>query len=362
MRIVSWVLAGMITFSTAADACTDFLIQTKDNTVLNSRSMEFAINLQTELTTYPRGESVQSPAPNGKEGLSWTSKYGYVAFTVFNLDFAVDGMNEKGLSMGGLWLPGTQYETISPENSSSALLINDIGSWLLGNFATVAEVRDALGSIHVWGMPMQQLGNGIPTIHLSVHDAKGESLVIEFINGEMQVHENPVAVLTNAPNFEWHLTNLRNYINLRALNAGEAKMGSIVLDQIGQGTGLQGIPGDWTPPSRFVRIANFKQFATQPQNAAGGVVLATHLLNTVDIPYGDVVEQGKKKSMDFTQWTTIKDLTNKVLYYRTYQDTSLKKIDFSQLDFTNGMPTSSQPLSTTADYPDVSGLFRQSEL
>lgn len=30
--------------------------------------------------------------------------------------------------------------------------------------------------------------------------------------------ENPLGVITNAPEFSWYMTNLRNYVNLSALS------------------------------------------------------------------------------------------------------------------------------------------------
>jgi penicillin V acylase-like amidase (Ntn superfamily) len=51
----------------------------------------------------------------------------------------VDGLNEKGLSIGTLWLDETEYPT--PASTDNALSIQDVGEWVLGNFATVAEVK-----------------------------------------------------------------------------------------------------------------------------------------------------------------------------------------------------------------------------
>ncbi|MDD5512956.1 MAG: hypothetical protein PHD09_04250, partial [Candidatus Omnitrophica bacterium] len=40
----------------------------------------------------------------------------------------------------------------------------------------------------------------------------------------------------------------------------------------------------------------------------------------------------------YAQWAVIKDLTNLVLYYRTYDNTALKKIDLKQFDLAPGSP------------------------
>jgi choloylglycine hydrolase len=40
--------------------------------------------------------------------------------------------------------------------------------------------------------------------------------------------------------------------------------------------------------------------------------------------------------IDYTQWIVIKDLTNKVLYFRSYQDLTLKRVDMKKLNFNPG--------------------------
>ena len=35
----------------------------------------------------------------------------------------------------------------------------------------------------------------IPPLHFAIHDALGKSLVIEFIDGKMEVTDNPLSVL-----------------------------------------------------------------------------------------------------------------------------------------------------------------------
>ena len=351
MIFITVILLTVCAFTQSLFCCTDFLISAQDETVVNGRSLEFGTNLGGTLVVHPRGESRHSTSPDKKKGLSWTSKYGYIGAVTTDQDFLTDGMNEKGLSFGGLWLLETAYQDIPKGQSHRALLLNDVGDWILGSFATVEEVKENLGKVLVWAEPIPEIG-GIPPLHLSLHDAEGKSLVVEFIQGKQKIYFNHVQVLTNSPTFPWHLTNLRNYINLRALNAGPVNMEGMVLGQTGQGSGLLGIPGDWTPPSRFVRIANFKSFATLPKDALEGVTLAAHLLNTVDIPYGDIVENKEKKSIDYTQWVVIKDLTHRIFYYRTYEDLNIQYIDINKVNLNAGAPILRLTLPTKPKFID----------
>lgn len=313
-------------FHTVGFACTDFVLKSNDNNYVVGRSLEFAMILNTQAKLFEKGQSIQSRISNNQPGIKWVSKYSYVGMFVQPGDTVIDGFNDQGFSIGVLWMPGAKYPKIDTTTSlEKTIRFTDLSSWLLGNFSTVEEAKQGLSNIHVFADNVKGFSD-IPPIHLSLHDAKGKSAVIEFLNGKMHVFDNPVGVLTNAPEFPWHLTNLRNYINLSAINARTVNIDGTVLAPTGQGTGLLGLPGDWTPPSRFVRAALFTQAIQPPKDAKEAVLAAIHLLNTFDIPYG-TVRGSKDGDFDFTQWIVIKDLTNKKLYVRTYTNQNIQEID-----------------------------------
>lgn len=320
--------AALLAVATNGTACTDFILRCKDQASIVGRSLEFATLLPTKVKIVPRGEVVQSMGPNNQKGVKWTSKYAYAGMNIFDR-IIFDGLNEKGLSVGALWFPDVGYPNVNTQSPDTVIAYEDAMRWLLGNFATVDEAKTALGEVQVYAHPLPEFGNTVAPIHLALHDAQGASLVVEFLDGKIQLFDNPVGVLTNAPEFPWHQTNLRNYINLSAVGVTEKTVDGSVLKPSGQGTGLLGIPGDWTPPSRFVRTAIFKQFLQQPAKAADGVIAAIHLLNAVDIPYGTVREQ-PATNVDYTQWIVIKDLANRKLYVRTYGNQNIQTIDIAQ--------------------------------
>lgn len=331
-----------------ADACTNFLIEARDGTLVNGRSMEFAQPMASMAVVHPRGEAVQSIAPGGKKGLAWTSKYGYVMMTSQGKEGPNDGLNEKGLSLGFLWFPETKYPAITPEESGKAVEILDFASWLLGNFATVDEARQQVRDVRVWGQ-VNPLLKGVPPLHVALQDATGASLVIEFADGQMNVYDNPFGVLTNSPAFPWQLTNLRNYVNLTAVDAKPLVASGVSLPSTGHGAGMLGLPADATPPSRFVRTFFNTHNAAPAKDARGAVNLALHILNAVDIPQGTDRLSAKTLVGDYTQWTVIKDLTNLVLYFRSYGDLSPKAIDLKKLDFSPGAAVKSISIVGEAD-------------
>jgi len=327
-------------------ACCDFLIQAQDGAYVVGRSLEFGKDLDASVMVHARGKNWQSTAPGNAQGISWQSKYGYLAVAGMGMDAAFDGMNEKGLSAAFLWMPSSEYPAVPSGKNGKALAIQDLCNWVLGNFSTVEEVKKALAGVFVWGQAVAQLGGTVPPLHLAVHDAQGNSAVVEFMNGKMQIYDNPLGVLTNFPTFDWHMVNIRQYINLKALNAAPLTYKGTVIGQTGQGSGMVGLPGDWTPPSRFVRVFAFKEFSSPAKTAFDEALLALHLLNTVDIPYGAIQEGGAgSDNIDYTQWVVVKDITNKKFYYRTYGNQNVYTIDFSKFDLSAGKKYKAVPLS-----------------
>ncbi len=301
--------------------CTDFLLTDRNGDCVVGRSMEFAPDLKSEIFVQAgRGQNCQSMIGQ-KKAFSWQQKYAILGINVFgNNQFVVDGMNGQGLSVEYLWFPGAKYPELVPGKMNNTINLYDVGSWLLGTCATVAEVEAKLKGVFVFapGFSGGDLSGVLP-LHLSIHDRKGNSLVVEFIDGQMKIMRNKVGVLTNSPSFDWHVTNLNNYVGLSGMDRNPDKFGGLALSPTGQGSGLSGLPGGYTPPARFVRIAFLKLFADVARDAEKNKNLAWHLLNTVDIPYG-VIKTSDGHIGDFTQWAIVKDLKNGILFYRTYDN------------------------------------------
>jgi choloylglycine hydrolase len=269
--------------------CTDFLLAGRDGRrrlFVNGRSMDFGLELNSQPFARRRGEVMQSPAPRKlraprkkHDGLRWRVKYGYVGMNVFKLKLVVDGLNECGLSVGTLWLPGSEYQTVTNDRRAlSVLLVND---WLLGTCATVADVRRGLRKVQVWAYtPMEK---NLSPIHFTVHDARGKSIVIEYLDGKLNIFDNPVGTTTNAPVFPWHLDNVRNYVGVTPNDRLDVTVFGKTFTATGNGTGFRGIPGDYTPPSRFIRTLFLASAASRPKDARVARNLALHILNNVDI-------------------------------------------------------------------------------
>lgn len=309
---------GLATANVAL-ACTAVDIQTKDGTVIAGRTMEWSWDMQWQLVSLPKGTEYKMSAPTDLKLLNKIEKTKYsivgIGPGVIPGDTLLEGQNSAGLGMSGNFLPGfTQYQTVTPQDTQYVSIL-DFGTWALGNFATVAEIKAALPGVKVWADDSLPSGPTPPTLHFVFTDKENASLIVEYVGGQLKMYDNAARTLTNAPTYDWHLTNLRNYLNLNVSSDKSVRTGSVDLTQIGAGSGMTGMPGDYTPPSRMVRAAFLRHYATQAATAAEGVELMGHILNNVDVPIGVAVSQDNGKPIsDYTQFVVIKDLThNKML-------------------------------------------------
>ena len=98
---------------------------------------------------------------------------------------------------------------------------------------------------------------------------------------------------------------------------------------------MTGLPGDFTPPSRFVRAAFFVNTAPVKEKTIEVVEQCFHILNNFDIPIGTEFSF-KEKVPDIpsaTQWTSASDLKNRIIYYRTMYNSEIRYIDLKKIDF-----------------------------
>jgi choloylglycine hydrolase len=318
-----------------ANACTAFRVTASDGAVLYARTMEFGVDMKSNLMIIPRGHKFTGVTASGKaEGMEWTTKYASVGANSGNQPIYTDGMNEKGLAGGALYFPGfAEYAEVGPADSGAAMASWQLLAWILGNFATVDEVKAALPQVKVnkaiwpdWGMT--------PPAHFIIHDAGGRSLVVEYVRGgQLTIYDNPLGVLTNAPSFDWHMTNVRNYIGLKAFNQHPVEMSGVKFTSIGQGSGMLGLPGDGTPPSRFIQAVAYSQSMIPAKTADEAVKYAFHTLNKFDISYGASrgVDDGKTV-VEWTQFSAVSDLKNRRYYVRTFDNNQIYMVDLKEED------------------------------
>lgn len=336
-------------------ACTGIKLVAKDGSIVHGRTLEFGIEVALSSVVIPRGHSFVGTTPQGP-GLEYRAKYAAVGAIAFDQVAIMDGLNEKGLAVGTFYFPGfAGYSKITPENRSQALSPVEFSNWILTQFATVDEVKKSIEHVVIAPTVVKEWGATPAPFHYIVYDALGNALVIEPIDGKLVTYDNPLGAFTNSPTFDWHVTNIRNYINLTPVNVKPITWDNLVLTSFGQGSGMVGLPGDFTPPSRFVQAAIFSATATPSSDAGEAVMQAFHILNQFDIPVGISREKvGDTIYTDSTEITCVRDPQAKRYYFKTYDDQTIRMIDLTRFDM-NAPTIKRAPINSgSTPYVDIS--------
>lgn len=315
------------------EACTGIKLIAKDGSLVHGRTLEFGIEVDISTAVVPRGYAFKGTTPQG-DGLSYTSKYGVVGAIAFGEPALLDGLNEKGLAVGTFYFPSfARYAEITSENQSKALSPVEFPHWILTQFATVDEVKAALPDVVIAPTITKAWGPEAAPFHYIVFDKSGKCLVIEPLNGQLVTYDNPLGTFSNSPTFDWHMTNLRNYINLTPFNVKPVTLNGVTFSPFGEGSGMVGMPGDFTPPSRFVRAAIFSTTAIPSETAEQAVFQLFHLLNPFDIPVGIArSKEGDVVYTDQTQLTCARDPQSLKYYFRSYKDQTIRVLDLKTFD------------------------------
>ena len=126
--------------SVSADACTRLVYHGANDDVITARSMDWKVDVGTNLWIFPRGMARSGEA--GPNSVKWTSRYGSVIATGYDIS-TTDGMNEAGLTANLLWLVESEYPHYDGKQLGMSIAIWT--QYVLDNFATVKEAVDALG-------------------------------------------------------------------------------------------------------------------------------------------------------------------------------------------------------------------------
>ncbi len=268
-------------------ACSEVTV-VNNNVVVSARTLDLSVQPPTNIVLNPRGLSNTSPSNPAYPflpPLQWVSRYGSVVIsgaTIQNLA-VVDGINEKGLTVGTLWFECASYPTPAPENP--VLAVSYLSRYILDNFATVAEAVPAIGTINIFGDFIDYFGGTLP-VHVTVHDATGDSALIEFTSLTAPTITRPIgppngpAVTTNEPNYDKQVANLDNYCYFNPPVPPATKCNP----------GLLPLPGGVDSKSRFVRLAAFlsPKRPVSISNAAKAIAYVHSMISTVVEPSGSL--------------------------------------------------------------------------
>jgi choloylglycine hydrolase len=335
--------------SNFTNACTGITLISKDGAVVFGRTLEWgSFDLHSRLVVVPRGYEYRSELTDGEHGLTWTAKYGAVGLDAVGKDLVVDGMNERGLCVNVFYHPGSaEYPAFDPAKSERTMGSLDVCQYLLTTCSSTDEVRAALAEVHIVGVTEPAIGIA-PPIHLIVTEPGGKAIVVEFTAGVVTFHDAPLGVITNSPNYDWHMTNLRNYVNLSPVAIPTKKLEELDFAPLGGGSGMIGLPGDFTPPSRFVRAVAFSKSARPVATGTEAMYELFRILDNFNIPLGAAEGEESKTKLEglrsATLWTTVYDSKNLVMQFHTQHNRRVRQVDLKKIDFSQGGDLQRLPL------------------
>lgn len=332
-------LAAAASFAPVAtlDACTGITLKAENGDVVCARTLEWgSSDFKSRLVVYPRGWQYSARVPEGMRGKNWKGVYGVAGIDMFETGRYADAMNEKGLSVGLFYHPGfADYVKYDPEHPDRQIAPTDVINYLLSTCADLDEARKALTTeVEVAAIPEAELGFPAP-VHFILRDPSGKQLIVEWVDGKPKFFDGKLGVITNAPTYDWHLINLRNYLGMTLAPKSDVTLDGMKLAPLGGGSGFLGLPGDFTPPSRFIRAACFESTARKTPDGEETLYEAFRILDNFNVPLG--ASEGPKDEVpglrSSTCWTVAYDMPRKSFYYHTANDRLVRKVDVAKIDF-----------------------------
>ena len=308
--------------------CTALLLRNK-NKNLFGRNMDIESFFGQKIVITPRNYVWKR-----KFGSEFVQKYATIGMAMIFVDqdkyeypLYAEAANEKGLAVAGLNFPSTAHYPKANFNEDVIQITPfELIPWILANFSTTKEVKEYFNKHHI-EIVDEPISPNLPLapLHFIVGDKNDESIVIEPCIDGLKIYDNKIGLLTNNPTFDWQLINLSFYQNLRSKQKDSFNWADYTIKSFGQGFASVGLPGDWTPPSRFVRTAFLK--ATTPELELDNEQLLSqffHILDNVAMVSGSIVVASEKDDKyDITLYTSCIDLQETIYYCKTYYNNQL---------------------------------------
>ena len=249
-----------------------------------------------------------------------------MATVVENFPLYYEATNEKGLSMAGLNFPENAVYCQFAEGKDNVTPFELI-PWILAQSACVDEAKTQLGKINLVNIDFnEQLP--LSPLHWMISDNKC-SIVAEPLKDGLRIYDNPFEVLTNNPPFEYHCTNVSNYMGLSAGQAISQFAERIPMKNYSLGMGAMGLPGDYSSASRFIRALFVKENSMSGNNEKSNVNQFFHILNSVAMPKGCVLGAD---DFEYTRYSSCCNMDMGIYYYTTYDEIEIKAINMNDVE------------------------------
>lgn len=257
-----------------------------------------------------------------------SAHYAMIGMATVAEDFPLyyEATNEKGLSMAGLNFPGNAVYADYAEDKDNITPFEFI-PWVLGQCSCVDEAKALLQRINLVHINFsQQLP--LSSLHWMISD-KASSIVVESLREGLKIWDNPFQVLTNNPPFDYHQTNMSNYMGLSTGPANSRFRPDVPLQNYSLGMGAMGLPGDYSSPSRFVRAFFVKENSVAGEDEKSSVNQFFHILGAVAMPRGCV---WTKNGYEYTRYSCCCNGDKGIYYYMPYNNFEITAVDMHKED------------------------------
>ncbi len=321
--------------------CTAIAYKTKDHYFGRNLDYEFAYN-QT-VTVTPRNY----PFTFRRTG-EMKTHYAMIGMAYVQEDYPLyyDATNEKGLSIAGLNFPkNADYKSEQAGKDNVAPF--EFIPWILGQCANVGEAREKLSRLN---MLNEDFSAALPLspLHWIISDRE-ESIAAESVKEGLKVYDDPVGVLTNNPTFDYHITNLANYMSLSAEDPKNSFAKGLELSPYSRGMGSLGLPGDLSSASRFIKAAFTLANSVSGETEEESISQFFHILASVEQQRGCCKVEG---GWEHTIYSSCCNTDRGIYYYTTYENSRITGVDMHREDLES---------SKLVSYPLITGqqIFMQ---
>lgn len=256
-----------------------------------------------------------------------------------------EAVNEKGLVMAGLNFPGNAYYR-EPEAGADNIAPYEFIPWVLGQYRDIEEAYESLCKINITMTPFSE-NLPVASLHWMIAD-RSRCLVVEAEKDGIHIYDNPYGVLTNNPPFSYYLSHMGNYRNISSKDTGNRFSKTVNIPAYGQGLGAVGLPGDFSPVSRFVKAAFLKLNSDAPENESDNISQVFHILDSVAMIRGSVVTEEDR--FDITSYSCCINAEKGIYYFKTYDNNAIQAVDMHSSDMDGD-------IVTTADITGKQQIF-----
>lgn len=280
---------------------------------LFARTLDLDSSYGEEVIFTPRGFRLEF-----KHGAAMSEHYAILgAGKIFDgTPLYFDAFNEAGLAAAALNFPTRAAYFAKKEGRVNVASYELIG-FVLSRCANLSEAKGLLSTVNI---TEDAFSEDLPTtpLHWIISDKTG-AVTLESTESGVKVYENPVGILTNSPEFSYHIAHLSDFLRLDSVPPENEIYPSAELSRYSGGLGAMGLPGDFSSSSRFVRAVFLKG-----HSLGDNISHAFHVMENISVPKGAVIKENGKPF--FTVYTSVADMNERVYYFTTAESRRIRAV------------------------------------